>query len=70
MFASLRTRLIVVYSLIIILTVAVVDFLILDSYFKSRLEERKITYFTYGSMISNAVLADMSDILYISNTLE
>lgn len=70
MFTSLRTRLIAVYSLIIILTVVVVDFLILDSYFKSRLEERKITYFTYGSMISNAVLADMSDILYISNTLE
>jgi signal transduction histidine kinase len=70
MFSSLRTRLIFTYSLIIILTVLAVDFLILDNYFKSRLDEKKITYFTYGNMISNTVVRNMSDILYISNTLE
>lgn len=70
MFRSLRTRLIVVYSLIIAITIIAVDILILDNYFKSLVEEKRITYFTYGNMVSNAVAANLYDTLYISAMLE
>ncbi|HOC07902.1 MAG: HAMP domain-containing protein [Clostridiales bacterium] len=70
MFNSLRTRLMVVYTLIIFITIAAVDVLILSDYFRSRLQERTITYFTYGNIAANLVSANSSDVFYISRTLE
>jgi two-component system OmpR family sensor kinase len=70
MFKSLRIRLIAIYSLIIALTIVAVDILILDNYLKSLIEEKRITYFTYGNMVSNAVAGNISDTLYVSNVLE
>ena len=70
MFNSLRTRLMVVYTLIIFMTIAAVDVLILSDYFRSRLQERTITYFTYGNIAANIVSANPSDVFYISRTLE
>ena len=70
MFNSLRTRLMVVYTLIIFITIAAVDVLILSDYFRSRLQERTITYFTYGNIAANLVSANPSDVFYISRTLE
>ncbi|HZX46578.1 MAG TPA: HAMP domain-containing sensor histidine kinase [Clostridia bacterium] len=70
MFSSLRTRLMIVYTLIIFMTIAAVDALILNDYFRSRLQERTITYFTYGNIAANLVSANLSDGFYISRTLE
>ncbi len=70
MFKSLRIRLAVTYSLIIILTILAVDFLILNNYYLSLLDERKITFFTYGSMVSDAASDNYHDPLSINNILE
>lgn len=70
MFRSLRTRLILVYSLIILVSILAVDLLILDSYFQSRLEEVTITYFTYGNIAANLASQNPDDIFYISEILE
>lgn len=70
MFKSLRARLIVIYSLILILTVLAVDLLLLKDYLESRLEERRITFFTYANMASNAVSRNISHPLYVVNILE
>ncbi|MGI6703971.1 MAG: sensor histidine kinase [Clostridia bacterium] len=70
MFKSLRTRLILVYSLIIFMTILAVDFLILSDYFRSRLQERTIAYFTYGNIAANIASTNLSDTFYITRTLE
>jgi signal transduction histidine kinase len=70
MFKSLRTRLILVYSFIILITIFTVDVLILSNYFQSRFEERAITYFTYGNIAANIVSQNPDDMLYISRILE
>ena len=70
MFSSLRTRLMIVYTLIIFMTIAAVDVLILNDYFRSRLQERTIAYFTYGNIAANLVSANLSDVFYISRALK
>lgn len=70
MFKSLRTKLILVYSLIILVTIAAVDILILNDYFRSRLGERTITYFTYGNIAANIAAGNPSNLLYVSEVLE
>lgn len=70
MFKNLRTRLILVYSLIIFITIAAVDILILNDYLRSRLQERTITYFTYGNIAANIAADNPSDMLYVSEILK
>lgn len=70
MFNSLRTRLILVYSLIILISILAVDILILNSYFESRYEEETIAYFTYANIAANMVSQNPENMLYISEVLD